>query len=80
MLTDDRLQRHCPCNELRARRTILVLGVITIPAFALPCSIAHQDETSTPEVSTRCGDVCLVHDLTDVNVLGVASVQVNQRD
>jgi hypothetical protein len=57
-----------------------VLGVITIPAFALPCSITHPDETSTPEVLTRCGDACLVHDLTDVNVLGVASVQLNQRD
>jgi hypothetical protein len=79
MLTEHRLQRHCPCDE-SARRTILILGVITFLISPLPCSITHQDETSTPEVSTRCGDVCLVHDLTDVNALGVASVPLNQRD
>jgi hypothetical protein len=53
--------------------------VTTFLLSPLPYSIIHQDEISTPEVSTRCGDVCLVHDLTDVNVLGVASVQVKQR-
>jgi len=65
---------------ISARRTIHGLGVVTFLISPLPCSITHQDETSMPEVSTRCGHVCLVHDLTVVNALGFASVPLNQRD